>query len=175
MVIILRALAPGYAGTVPVEINMDAQTALAGNPAPEELLGRAVFFYDGVCVYCKGIVEACLASDAEQHFYYSPLQSDFARKVLADYGIDSTQLLSMYVISDFGGSHEALHRAAPASNFVLLRMSGELNGIGQVNAAKPREQQDAEYRDTADNRYERYGVLEELWIATDERRGRFVV
>ncbi len=154
---------------------MSELAAAPGNPAHEELHGRAVFFYDGVCVYCKGIVEACLASDPEGHFFYSPLQSDFAQRVLGDYGIDSTRLLSMYVVSDFGGSHEAVHRAAPASNFVLCRLSGELNAVGQANAAKPRQQQDAEYKDTADNRYERYGVLDEVWIATDARRSRFVV
>ncbi|MCC7477560.1 DUF393 domain-containing protein [bacterium] len=152
-----------------------SELAASANPAHDELQGRAIFFYDGVCAYCKGIVEACLASDSEGHFYYSPLQSAFAQRVLGEYGIDSTRLLSMYVVSDYGGSHEAVHRAAPASNFVLLRLSGELRSVGETNAAKPRQQQDAEYKDTADNRYERYGVLDELWFADDHRRGRFVL
>jgi predicted DCC family thiol-disulfide oxidoreductase YuxK len=146
------------------------QTDLAaGNPDTTALVGSHIFFYDGVCVYCKGIVEACLASDPEQQFYYSPLQSPFAQRVLGEYGIDSTQLLSMYVVSDFQTSTEALQRAAPASNFVLLRLSGELKAVGEQNAAKPRAQQDAEYKEGADNRYERYGKM-----AEDARRERFV-
>jgi predicted DCC family thiol-disulfide oxidoreductase YuxK len=146
----------------------------AGNPAAEALVGRHIFFYDGVCVYCKGIVEACLANDPEQQFYYSPLQSPFAQQVLGEYGIESTRLLSMYVVSDYGTSEEAVQRAAPASNFVLLRLSGELQQVGVQNSAKPRAQQDAEYKDTADNRYERYGKMEDVWIAADQRRGQFV-
>lgn len=146
----------------------------AGNPAHEAWAGKHVFFYDGVCVYCKGIVEACLASDPEQQFFYSPLQSPFARRVLGEYGIDSTRLLSMYVVSDIGTSQEALHRAAPASNFVLLRLSGELKVVGEENSAKPRAQQDAEYKDTADNRYERHGIMDSVWLAGGEQRGQFI-
>jgi predicted DCC family thiol-disulfide oxidoreductase YuxK len=145
-----------------------------GNPSAEALTGAHVFFYDGVCVYCKGIVEACLAADRDRLFYYSPLQSPFAQQVLGEYGIDSTRLLSMYVVSDYRTSDEALHRAAPASNFVLLRLHGDLRGVGEQNAAKPREQQDAEYKDTADNRYERYGKMEHVWIDTAALRDRFV-
>jgi predicted DCC family thiol-disulfide oxidoreductase YuxK len=145
-----------------------------GNPAPDAYAGKHVFFYDGVCVYCKGIVEACLASDPNGQFFYSPLQSPFAQRVLGAYGIDSTQLLSMYVVSDIGTSFEALHRAAPASNFVLLRLSGELKSVGEENSAKPRAQQDAEYQDVADNRYERHGILNSVWVANGEYRERFV-
>jgi predicted DCC family thiol-disulfide oxidoreductase YuxK len=145
-----------------------------GNPPPEAYTGQHIFFYDGVCVYCKGIVEACLASDPAGQFLYSPLQSPFAQRVLGEYGIDSTRLLSMYVVSDLGTSGEALHRAAPASNFVLLRLEGELRAVGEQNSAKPRAQQDAEYKDVADNRYERHGKLDDVWLGPAEQRARFV-
>jgi predicted DCC family thiol-disulfide oxidoreductase YuxK len=156
-------------------MNVQLQPQHVNNPETDALIGKHVFFYDGVCVYCQGIVEACIANDPEGQFFYSPLQSEFAQRVLGEYGIDSTRLLSMYVVSEFGTSHEALHRAAPASNFVLLRLQGELRGVGEANAAKPRAQQDAEYKDVADNRYERYGQHSELWYAGDERRPRFVL
>jgi predicted DCC family thiol-disulfide oxidoreductase YuxK len=154
---------------------MDTQAQSAGNPAAESLVGRHIFFYDGVCVYCQGVVQACLAGDPEGQFFYSPLQSEFAQRALGEYGIDSTQLLSMYVLSDYGTSHEALHRAAPASNFVLLRLEGELRTVGEQNALKPRAQQDAEYKEGADVRYERYGKMDSVWIDTDSARQRFVV
>ena len=150
-------------------------TAIANEARTADLTGRHIFFYDGVCVYCKGVVEACLAGDPQQQFCYSPLQSEFAQRVLGEYGIDSTQLLSMYVVSDYATSDEALHRAAPASNFVLTRLQGELKALGAANASKPRAQQDAEYRDVADNRYERYGKMESIWTADGEARSRFVV
>ncbi|MDQ3024135.1 MAG: DUF393 domain-containing protein [bacterium] len=146
----------------------------AGNPPEETVVGSHIFFYDGVCVYCKGIVESCLGNDTELQFHYSPLQSPFAQRVLGEYGIDSTQLHSMYVVSDFRGSNEALQRAAPASNFVLLRLGGDLRGVGELNSAKPREQQDAEYKDVADHRYERHGKMDSVWMAGGNQRGRFV-
>jgi predicted DCC family thiol-disulfide oxidoreductase YuxK len=145
-----------------------------GNPEPAAYAGKHVFFYDGVCVYCKGIVEACLAGDSAGQFFYSPLQSPFAQRVLGEYGIDSTRLLSMYVVSDFGTSDEALHRAAPAGNFVLRRLAGPLKEVGEQNAAKPRAQQDAEYKDVADHRYERHGIMDSVWLAGGAQRGQFV-
>lgn len=145
------------------------------NPTEADLIGKHIMFYDGVCVYCKGVVESSLGSDAESQFRFSPLQSEFAQRVLGRYGIDSLKLLSMYVISDYGTSDEAVRAAAPASNFLLQHLSGELKGVGDANACKPRGLQDAEYKDVADHRYERWGKMERIPEPAAEMRGRYVL
>ena len=124
-------------------------------------------FFDGVCNYCKDVVEASVASDTDGLFLFSPLQSDFAQQALGHYGINSLELRSMYVISDYGTSNEAIRAAAPASNFLLQRLSGELKEAGDINARKPREVQDAEYKDVADHRYERWGKMAAVHVPED--------
>lgn len=139
-----------------------------------DLTGKNIFFYDGVCVYCKGVVHACIEGDKDNLFYYSPLQSDFAFNTLKRYGINSYDLLSMYVVSNYNTSDEFLLNAAPASNFVLTRMHGELKELGKMNSQKPRDIQDAEYKEVADTRYEKYGKMEEVYIPEPEIRYKFL-
>lgn len=139
-----------------------------------KITGKHIMFYDGVCVYCKGVVEASLGSDLEKQFLFSPLQSEFAQRALGRYGINSLELRSMYVISDYGTSNEAVRAAAPASNFLLQHLSGELKETGEANARKPREVQDAEYKDVADHRYERWGKMEAIPTPSAELRERYL-
>jgi len=125
--------------------------------------------YDGICSYCKGVVEASLSSDGDEQFFFSPLQSPFAQKALGRYGIDSMELRSMYVISDYGTSDEAVRAAAPASNFLLLRLSGDLKKLGESNTLKSRAVQDAEYKAIADTRYDTHPKLAEVGIPDTDR------
>ena len=145
------------------------------NPAEADLIGKHIMFYDGVCVFCKGVVESSLGSDAESRFRFSPLQSDFAQRTLGRYGIDSLKLLSMYVVSDYGTSEEAVRAAAPASNFLLQNLTGEMKATGDANACKPRAVQDAEYKDVADHRYERWGKMETIPEPAGGLRARYVL
>jgi len=148
--------------------------AAKSNPIETAFLGKHIMLYDGICSYCKGIVEASMSSDDRGLFYFSPLQSSFAQKALGRYGIDSLELLSMYVISDYGTSDEAVRAAAPASNFLLLNLSGELKTLGETNNAKPRPLQDAEYKQVADTRYDTHPKLDAVGIPSDGTRNRFI-
>lgn len=150
------------------------QQAAASNPAESAYVGKHIMLYDGICSYCRGIVEASMSSDDRGLFYFSPLQSAFAQKALGRYGIDSLELRSMYVISDYGTSDEAVRAAAPASNFLLLNLSGDLKKLGETNKAKPRSVQDSEYKQVADTRYDTHPKLAEVGIPGQETRHRFI-
>ena len=143
------------------------------NPEQSAYTGKHIMLYDGICSYCKGIVEAAIASDERAQFFFSPLQSPFAQEALGRYGVDSLELRSMYVISDYGTSDEAVRAAAPASNFLLLRLSGELKQLGETNSRKPRAVQDAEYKAVADCRYDTHPKLREVGIP-EANRPRFI-
>ncbi len=149
------------------------EQAAASNPEVSAYLGKHIMLYDGICSYCKGVVEAAIAGDEANQFFFSPLQSPFAQKALGRYGIDSLELRSMYVVSDFGTSDEAVRAAAPASNFLLLRLSGELKQLGEANSRKPRAVQDAEYKAVADCRYDTHPKLAEVGIPKANRQ-RFI-
>jgi predicted DCC family thiol-disulfide oxidoreductase YuxK len=148
--------------------------AAEANPDESSYIGKHIMLYDGICSYCKGVVEASLASDEREQFFFSPLQSAFAQKALGRYGINSLELRSMYVISDYGTADEAVRAAAPASNFLLLRLSGELKKLGETNAAKSRAVQDAEYKAIADTRYDTHPKLDEVGIPDAESRARYI-
>jgi len=149
------------------------EQAADSNPDQSGYLGKHIMLYDGICSYCKGIVEAAIDSDKDAQFFFSPLQSPFAQKALDRYGIDSLELRSMYVLSDYGTSDEAVRAAAPASNFLLLRLSGELKQLGETNTRKPRAVQDADYKAVADCRYDTYPKLAQVGIPVMNRQ-RFI-
>ena len=155
------------------ELTSRLDEAAAANPPEAAYVSKHIMLYDGICSYCKGVVEAAIASDERAQFFFSPLQSPFAQEALGRYGIDSLELRSMYVISDYGTSDEALRAAAPASNFLLLRLSGELKQLGETNSRKPRAVQDAEYKAVADCRYDTHPKLREVGIP-DVNRPRFI-
>jgi predicted DCC family thiol-disulfide oxidoreductase YuxK len=149
------------------------EQAADSNPDESAYLGKHIMLYDGICSYCKGVVEAAMDGDTGNQFFFSPLQSPFAQKALGRYGIDSLELRSMYVISDYGTSDEAVRAAAPASNFLLLRLSGELKQLGETNSRKPRAVQDREYKAIADTRYDTHPKLAEVGIP-EANRERFI-
>ncbi len=150
------------------------ERAAQSNPEASAYSGKHIMLYDGICSYCKGIVEAAIAADEGRQFFFSPLQSPWAQKALDRYGVDSLELRSMYVISDYGTSDEALRAAAPASNFLLLRLSGELKELGETNSRKPRPVQDAEYKAVADCRYDTHPKLGEVAIPDADSRQRYI-
>jgi predicted DCC family thiol-disulfide oxidoreductase YuxK len=147
--------------------------AANSNPDESAYLGKHIMLYDGICSYCKGVVEASIAGDEKNQFFFSPLQSPFAQKALGRYGIDSLELRSMYVISDYGTSDEAVRAAAPASNFLLQRLTGELKQLGETNSRKPRAVQDREYKAIADTRYDTHPKLADVDIP-EANRHRFI-
>ena len=155
--------------TLAAEPTSRLEQAADSNPDKSAYLGKHIMLYDGICSYCKGVVEAAIAADEQAQFFFSPLQSSFAQKALDRYGIDSLELRSMYVISDYGTSDEAVRAAAPASNFLLLRLSGELKQLGETNSRKPRAVQDAEYKAVADCRYDTHPKLAEVGIPEANR------
>ena len=159
--------------TLEPETSSRLDQAALSNPDESAYLGKHIMLYDGICSYCKGVVQASMSSDERGEFFFSPLQSPFAQKALGRYGIDSLELRSMYVISDYGTSDEAVRAAAPASNFLLLRLSGELKQLGETNSRKPRAVQDREYKAIADTRYDTHPKLADVDIP-EANRERFI-
>jgi predicted DCC family thiol-disulfide oxidoreductase YuxK len=159
--------------TLAPEAGSRLEQAAELNPDESAYIGKHIMLYDGICSYCKGVVEASIAGDDANQFFFSPLQSPFAQKALGRYGIDSLELRSMYVISDYGTSDEAVRAAAPASNFLLLRLTGELKQLGEANSRKSRAVQDREYKAIADTRYDTHPKLPDVDIPKANRE-RFI-
>eukprot|EP01095_Lingulamoeba_sp_RSL-Kostka_P018150 TRINITY_DN9832_c0_g1_i1.p1 TRINITY_DN9832_c0_g1~~TRINITY_DN9832_c0_g1_i1.p1 ORF type:complete len:155 (+),score=41.30 TRINITY_DN9832_c0_g1_i1:36-500(+) len=145
-----------------------------GNPSEEEIVGKHIVFFDGVCNLCTGLTENCVKNDEDNKFIFSPIQSSFAKEVLKFYGIDSSVLNSLYIVSDYKTSNEALRAASCARNFLLLNINA-LKEKGEIEAAKPRLVQDEEYSQNAKNRYNVCGMRDSVKIPSEETRHKYIL
>lgn len=59
-----------------------------------------IIFFDGVCNLCNSVVDFFILRDKEKKFYFSSLQSDFAREFLKDKRVDIDQLETIYFYAD---------------------------------------------------------------------------
>lgn len=130
-------------------------------------MSRTVLF-DGVCNFCNNSVNFIIARDPEGRFRFSPLQSEFAEKLLDENGIDRESHDSIILVEN--GSVYMYSTAA-------LRIAKNLDGLWPVFylfIIVPRPIRDFFYRLFAKNRYRLFGKKDQCMIPTPEIRERFV-
>jgi predicted DCC family thiol-disulfide oxidoreductase YuxK len=136
-------------------------------------MGKTIVLYDGVCGLCYGFVRFMLRFDKRDRFRYAALQSDFAAEVLKRHGLNSNDLSSVVLVTDFGLPREKAHTQFDG----VLEGSRGLGGIWKLGlAAKvlPREVRNWIYDAIARNRYKWFGRNETCSIPTLEHRVKFV-
>jgi predicted DCC family thiol-disulfide oxidoreductase YuxK len=79
----------------------------------------SIFMYDGNCGVCDATVDFLLKKSSEDELHFSSIQSDFARKLLAEYGIFEPDLTTAYFAD---GSR--LHEKSDAVIYALGRCTG---------------------------------------------------
>lgn len=159
--------------TLFLETNAQLEQEVANNDPDIDPTGYDIMLYDGLANYCLNSVSAAIEHDLDKRFLFSPLQSVFARKVLAVYGIHASELRSMYIICSYNMPDEHLRMGAPAVNYLLGNLYGEMKKYGQEIAQKSRQEQDADYQKLSDKRYSSYGKFEKL-IFPEENRKRYI-
>lgn len=60
----------------------------------------SVILFDGVCNLCNGLVQFVIARDPAQHFRFASLQSEAARRCLADAGMTRDAPDSIILLDD---------------------------------------------------------------------------
>ena len=127
-----------------------------------------VLFFDGVCKFCNGAVQAVLKHDSRGVVRFAPLQSESGRRLFADHpelaGIDSV----IFVEED--GRVSARSEAALR---VALRVGGWWR-ILLVGRLLPRAFRDWLYDAFAKRRYRLFGKHDACMIPSPEARSRFV-
>ena len=43
---------------------------------------KLIIYYDGICYLCSNIVDFSIKHDSKKEIYYSPLQSEYAKRTL---------------------------------------------------------------------------------------------
>ena len=126
-----------------------------------------IIFFDGVCNLCSASVQFIIKRDPKQKYRFASLQSDYAKKVLAEFNVAET--LRTIVLVD---GKEIYFRSDAA-----LEISRGLKGLWPaltVLKIIPRFIRDAIYNFIAQNRYRWFGKKDECWIPSPEWQNRFL-
>jgi len=131
----------------------------------------AVVLFDGVCNLCNRSVDFILRRDAAAYFRFASLQSDAARRLLAERGraISSPEAPESIVLIEDGCVYE---RSA-----AVLRIARHLRGwstLALIALAIPRPVRDLVYRWVARHRYRWFGERASCRVATPEVAARFL-
>ncbi len=137
-------------------------SSLSQNPESS----KVILFFDGVCGLCNRFVDFVIRQDRRRKFYFSPLQSDFAKTVL---GPELGTQLSTAYLSDGGKVFEK----SDAIIRILVHLGGvwKLAGLGRW---VPKRIRDRMYDWVSAHRYAWFGKRNACRIPTAEERARFL-
>jgi predicted DCC family thiol-disulfide oxidoreductase YuxK len=128
-----------------------------------------VILFDGLCNLCNASVRFVLERDQDGIFDFASLQSDAARKLLAEAGPTPTDLPDSIVLVDAAGVHLRSDAA--------LRIAARLRQPWPALAAfrvLPRALRDAAYDFVARHRYRWFGRPDACLVPAPELRKRFL-
>jgi predicted DCC family thiol-disulfide oxidoreductase YuxK len=134
-----------------------------------ELKGKTILLFDGVCHVCNASVAFLLRHDRKGRMYFAPYQSETGRALSAAYGLSSSDLNSVAVI----------HNEVCYTKTAAVVQALKLLGSGWVVPAflmglVPTVVSNAVYDWVARNRYKWFGQKEACMIPTPAQRKRFL-
>jgi predicted DCC family thiol-disulfide oxidoreductase YuxK len=135
--------------------------------------GEHLILYDGVCGLCNRMNRFVLLRDTRALFDFASLQSSTGRSVLQQFGRNTEDLTTFYIVSNYCSESPALLSKARAVLFVMK----SLNGVGawlRVFRVFPSALLDLGYGLIARNRYRLFGQSESCLMPSAEFRKRFI-
>lgn len=129
---------------------------------------NSIIFFDGVCNFCNYWANFALKHNKKQNLYFAPLQSEFAIKILKEYGYQTTALTSVVFLTN-----NKLYTQSSAT----FRIAKELSypwKLGYAFYFIPKPIRDFLYNWIAKNRYRWFGKSENCRIPTESEKGRFL-
>ncbi|ATB31220.1 thiol-disulfide oxidoreductase DCC family protein [Melittangium boletus] len=136
--------------------------------------GKYILFYDGVCVMCNDFIRSITEDDTGDVFRFAPLQSQFARRVLARHGHNADDMDSMYIVIDYGSPQERIVWKYTALTFVMSHMPGIQGWVGRLLAWIPTSLGDTYYERRARSRYDVYGKYDACPVPRPDIRRRLL-
>ena len=128
-----------------------------------------IILFDGVCNLCNGSVNFILARDPREVFLFSPVQSAFAKELLARHGLAGIGNDSFVLLKN-----EKYYLRSDAA----LQISREMRGVWPLLYGLrivPKPLRDAAYNLVARNRYKLFGRKECCMVPTPALKRRFIV
>jgi predicted DCC family thiol-disulfide oxidoreductase YuxK len=143
----------------------------------DQVDGRAVMLYDGLCGVCNTAVQWVIKHDHSDRFRFAPQQSALAAAILSRHGIDHEAMLksnSVYLVLDAGTEDERLLTQSDVTVNLLLMLGGRWRILGKMLRAVPRFARNAAYRMFARNRYRLTGQYEVCPVPSEAEQMKFV-
>ena len=129
---------------------------------------KKIILFDGVCNLCNSTIQKIIKHDKNDVFRFAPLQSDVARQIINERGIDTENLDSVILI-DPGVAY--YHKSTAA-----IEIAKHLKGYSWMKIFKPLPEgfRDGIYSIIANNRYNWFGKKESCMIPTPELEALFL-
>lgn len=131
------------------------------------LTEHKVILFDGVCNLCNGSVNFLIRRDEKGIFKYSPLQSNFSKKLIDELNIPK------YVDSIILVHKNRYYLKSDA----VIEIIKELKWYWKIflfGSILPRKLRDKIYDIIANHRYNWFGKRDECMIPTDDLKSRFI-
>jgi predicted DCC family thiol-disulfide oxidoreductase YuxK len=134
---------------------------------------KTLVLYDGVCGLCNRLNQFLLKRDANDHFRFASLQSQFAVSLLKRYDINAVDLNTFYVLPDYEQPSQRLLTRSDAALYVLGRL-GRVWRLLRIARVLPKSLRDALYNLVARNRYRIFGKHDVCLIPEERYRRKFL-
>ncbi|HEU4410365.1 MAG TPA: DCC1-like thiol-disulfide oxidoreductase family protein [Polyangiaceae bacterium] len=130
----------------------------------------AIVLFDGVCNFCNAGVNFIIDRDPGGHFQFAPLQSELARQLLIERGIEPARgdPESMVLLEG-----ERVSMRSTAALRIARRLAGPVR-LAYALIVVPALLRDALYRLVARHRYRLFGRSDACRVPTPELRARFL-
>jgi prepilin-type processing-associated H-X9-DG protein len=130
-------------------------------------IDKNIVFFDGHCGLCNGFVDFVLKHDTKGIFYFSPLQSDFAKRTVPESYITDLKSVVVHI------NGETFMRARAV--FQVLRKLGSPIKVLSIFSLLPDSILNVSYDLVATNRYRIFGKRETCRLPGPSERARFIL
>jgi len=130
--------------------------------------GKKIVLFDGVCNLCSKSVQFILKRDKKNQFLFGSLQGAYGQEMLKKYQLPANEFNSFMLIEG-----DKLYTKSSGA----LRMLKHLGGwwrLLYVFIIVPKFIRDGIYNWISKNRYKWYGKMNECWLPKPEWKARFL-
>lgn len=130
---------------------------------------KKIILFDGVCNLCNSSIQFVIKHDKKNHYKFAALQSDVAKILLNERGIDSSQIDSIVLIDP--------NTAYYIKSSAALEIGKSFGGgwrLLSIFEWVPRPIRDWIYDLIAKNRYSWFGKQNDCMIPTPELKAKFL-
>jgi predicted DCC family thiol-disulfide oxidoreductase YuxK len=129
---------------------------------------KKIILFDGICNLCNSAIQTIIKNDKKDLFRFAHLQSDLARQIINERGIDTANLESVILIEPGVAYY---HKST-----AVIEIAKDLNKYSWLRVFRPLPEglRDSIYELIARNRYKWFGKKESCMIPTPELQALFL-